>query len=171
MTNSSLALWAAKDLNLFAKYRLDVGFVYIAGGPGVMQSLIGSNTQSADTEAVVPVHAILRGGDAVIVAGVSNKPLFKFVTQKEITEPSQLRKKKDRPRQLRGTNEFTVTAALREWNIPRETVVPRRRGRKRRSFGGNGKKGLGRDGSALRSGVVGGQGGNADFGGSPHAGV
>jgi len=136
-----------------------------------MQSLIGSNTQSADTEAVVPVHAILRGGDAVIVAGVSNKPLFKFVTQKEITEPSQLRKKKDRPRQLRGTNEFTVTAALREWNIPRETVVPRRRGRKRRSFGGNGKKGLGRDGSALRSGVVGGQGGNADFGGSPHAGV
>jgi hypothetical protein len=56
LTSSSLALWAAKDLNLFAKYRLDVDFVYIAGGPGVMQSLIGGNTQSADTDAVVPVH-------------------------------------------------------------------------------------------------------------------
>ncbi|HMF50943.1 MAG TPA: hypothetical protein VK603_19975 [Candidatus Saccharimonadales bacterium] len=94
MTSSSLALWAAKDLKFFARYRLDVDFVYIAGGPRVMQSLIGGNTQSADTDAVVPVHAILPCGDAVIVAGVSNKPLFEFVTQKEITEPSQLRKKK-----------------------------------------------------------------------------
>jgi ABC-type nitrate/sulfonate/bicarbonate transport system substrate-binding protein len=123
LTSSSLALWAAKDLNLFAKYRLDVDFVYIAGGPGVMQSLIAGNTQSADTDAVAPVRAILRGGDAVIVAGVNNKPLFKFVTQKEITEPSQLRKKRIGVASFGGTNEFMVTAALREWNIPREAVV------------------------------------------------
>jgi ABC-type nitrate/sulfonate/bicarbonate transport system substrate-binding protein len=56
VTSSSLALWAAKDFNLFAKYRLDVDFVYNAGGPGVMQSFIGGNTQSADTDAVVPVQ-------------------------------------------------------------------------------------------------------------------
>ena len=122
-SSSQLAIWAAKDLNLFAKYRLDVDLVFISGGARGMQALIGGSTQSADSDGVAPIHAILRGGDAVIVAGLNNKTLFKFVTQKEITEPSQLRKKKIGIANFGGSNEFAVVLALKEWNIQKDAVT------------------------------------------------
>ena len=87
-SSAQLAIWAAKDLNYFSKYRLDVDFVFIPGGARGMQALVGGSTQSADSDGVAPIHVMHRGGDAVIVAGLNNKPLFKFVTQKEITEPA-----------------------------------------------------------------------------------
>ena len=105
-----------------------------------MQALIGGSTQSADSDGVAPIHAILRGGDAVIVAGLNNKTLFKFVTQKEITEPSQLRKKKIGVANFGGSNEFAVVLALKEWNIPKGCRDPRRRRGKRSSPGSDGKE-------------------------------
>jgi NitT/TauT family transport system substrate-binding protein len=122
-SSSQLAVWAAKDFNLFAKYRLDVDLVFISGGARGMQALIGGSTQSADSDGVAPIHAILRGGDAVIVAGLNNKTLFKFVTQKEITDPSQLRKKKIGVANFGGSNEFAVVLALKEWNIQKDAVT------------------------------------------------
>jgi ABC-type nitrate/sulfonate/bicarbonate transport system substrate-binding protein len=122
-SSSQLAVWAAKDLNLFAKYRLDVDLVFISGGARGMQALIGGSTQSADSDGVAPIHAILRGGDAVVVAGLNNKTLFKFVTQKEITDPSQLRKKKIGVANFGGSNEFAVVLALKEWNIQKDAVT------------------------------------------------
>jgi NitT/TauT family transport system substrate-binding protein len=122
-SSSQLAVWAAKDLNIFAKYRLDVDLVFISGGARGMQALIGGSTQSADSDGVAPIHAILRGGDAVIVAGLNNKTLFKFVTQKEITDPAQLRKKKIGVANFGGSNEFAVVLALREWNIQKDAVT------------------------------------------------
>ena len=122
-SSSQLAVWAAKDLNLFAKYKLDVDLVFIAGGARGMQALIGGSTQSADSDGVAPIHAILRGGDAVIVAGLNNQALFKFGTQKEITDPSQLRKKKIGVANFGGSNEFAVVLALKEWNIQKDAVT------------------------------------------------
>ena len=122
-SSAQLAIWAAKDLNLFSKYGLDVDFVFIAGGARGMQALVGGSTQSADSDGVAPIHVIHRGGDAVIVAGLNNKPLFKFVTQKEITEPALLRKKRIGVANFGGSTEFAVTTALKEWNIPREAVT------------------------------------------------
>ncbi len=122
-SSSQLAVWAAKDLNLFAKYRLDVDLVFISGGARGMQALIGGSTQSADSDGVAPIHAILRGGDAVIVAGLNNKTLFKFVTQKEITDPAQLHKKRIGVANFGGSNEFAVVLALREWNIQKDAVT------------------------------------------------
>ena len=122
-SSTQLAVWAAKDLNLFTKYGLDVDLVFISGGARGMQALIGGSTQSSDSDGVAPVHAILRGGDAVIVAGLNNKTLFKFVAQKDITEPSQLRGKKIGVANFGGSNEFAVVLALKEWNIPKTAVT------------------------------------------------
>jgi ABC-type nitrate/sulfonate/bicarbonate transport system substrate-binding protein len=122
-SSSQLAVWAAQDLNLFSKYGLDVDFVFIPGGARGLQALLGGSTQSADSDGVAPIHAIVRGGDAVVVAGLNNKTLFKFVTQKTITEPSQLRKKRIGVANFGGSNEFAVVMALKEWNLPRDAVT------------------------------------------------
>ena len=122
-SSTQLAVWAAKDLNLFAKYGLDVDLVFIAGGARGMQALIGGSTHSADSDGVAPVHAILRGGDAVMVGGLNNTTLFKFVAQQEITDPSHLRGKRIGVANFGGSNEFAVLLALREWNIPKAAVT------------------------------------------------
>ena len=70
-SSSQGAIWAAKDLGLFEKYGLNVDLVFISGGARGMQALLGGSTQAADSDGVGPVNAILRGGDAVIVAGAA----------------------------------------------------------------------------------------------------
>ncbi len=88
-----------------------------------MQALLGGSIQASDSDGVGPVNAILRGGDAVIISGLINKSLFKFVAQKEITSPAQLRNKKIGVANFGGSNEFAVLLALKEWNLSRDAVT------------------------------------------------
>ena len=122
-SSTQLAIWAAKDLGLFAKYGLDADLVFISGSARAMQALLGGSIQAADSDGVGPINAILRGGDVVIVAGLINKTLFKFVAQKEISAPAQLRGKKIGVANFGGSNEFAVLLALKEWNLPKEAVT------------------------------------------------
>jgi len=122
-SSAQLAIWAAKDLGLFAKYGLDADLVFISGSARAMQALLGGSIQAADSDGIGPINAIQRGGDAVIVAGLINKSFFKFVAQKEITAPAQLRNKRIGVANFGGSNEFAVLLALKEWNIPKEAVT------------------------------------------------
>jgi ABC-type nitrate/sulfonate/bicarbonate transport system substrate-binding protein len=119
---AQIPLWAARDLGTFRKYHLDVEGVLILGGARGMQALLGGSTHSANMAAMVPVRTALAGGDVVIVGGFLNKNLLKFVAQKAITKPGELRGKKIGIANFGGSNEFGVLLALREWAIPREAV-------------------------------------------------
>jgi ABC-type nitrate/sulfonate/bicarbonate transport system substrate-binding protein len=119
---AQLPLWTGRDLGTFRKYQLDVEGVLILGGARGMQALLGGSTQSANMAAMVPIRTALAGGDAVIVGGFLNKNLLKFVAQKTITKPGDLRGKKVGIANFGGSNEFGVLLALREWGIPREGV-------------------------------------------------
>jgi len=87
-----------------------------------MQALLGGSTHSANMAAMVPIRTALAGGDVVIVGGFLNKNLLKFVAQKTIAKPGDLRGKKVGIANFGGSNEFGVLLALREWGIPRESV-------------------------------------------------
>lgn len=96
------------------------------GGARGMQALLGGSTHSANMAAMVPIRTALGGGEVVIVGCFLNKNLLKFIAQKDITKPSDLRGKKIGIANFGGSNEFGVLLALREWGIPREavTVIP-----------------------------------------------
>jgi len=115
--------WTAKDLGLFEKYGLNVDLVFIPGGARGMQALLGGSTHIADSDGVAPINAVLRGGELVIVAGVINKSLFRFVAQKDVADPADLRGKKIGVANFGGSNEFAVLLALKRWNISREAVT------------------------------------------------
>ena len=122
-SSAQLTIWAAKDLGIFAKYGLDADLVFISGSARGMQALLGAACRRWDSDGIGPINAILRGGDLVIVAGLINKSLFKFVAQKEIAAPAQLRGKKIGIANFGGSNEFAVLLALKEWNISKEAVT------------------------------------------------
>ena len=76
-------MWPANDIGLSQKYGLSVDVVVISG----MQSLLGGSTETSSSSAAMgPINNVLAGGDAVIIGGVLNKNLLKFVPRKEIRE-------------------------------------------------------------------------------------
>ena len=121
-----IPLWTGRELGIFRKYQLDLEGVLIVGGARGMQALLGGSTHSANMAAMVPIRTALSGGEVVIVGCFLNKNLLKFIAQKDITKPSDLRGKKIGIANFGGSNEFGVLLALREWGIPREavTVIP-----------------------------------------------
>jgi NitT/TauT family transport system substrate-binding protein len=120
---TQLPFWTAKHLGLFAKYGLTVELVAISSGARGMQALVGGSTQSANMAAMSPIHTVLGGGDAAIVAGYLNKSLFKLVSQRDVRKPAELRGKRIGVANFGGSTEFGVLMALKELNVPRESVT------------------------------------------------
>src|SRR6185503_7086685 len=114
--------WTAKHLGIFEKYGLRVEIVAISSGARGMQALVGGSTQSANMAAMSPIHTVLGGGEVAIVAGYLNRSLFKLVSQKDIRKAAELRGKRVGLANFGGSTEFGVLMALKELNVPRETV-------------------------------------------------
>ena len=79
-----LPVWSAKDLGLSQKFGLSVDMVVISGGTIGVQSLLGGSTQTSSSNAMGAINTVMSGDDAVIIGGVLNKNLLKFVARKEI---------------------------------------------------------------------------------------
>jgi NitT/TauT family transport system substrate-binding protein len=116
-------IWAAKDLGLFERYGLSAELVLIPGSARGMAALISDSTQIAQGSASAPIPVRLRGGDVTIIAAALNKFAVSFVAQKEIQKPGDLIGKKIGILNFGGSNDLAVTLALKEWNIPRQSVT------------------------------------------------
>ena len=116
-------LWAAKDLELFKKHGLKTEMVLITGGAGGMAALISGSSDFAQGSASASIPIRLRGGDLVIVAAALNKFPFSVVAQKEIRKPTDLIGKKIGILNFGGSTDLAITLALKEWNIPRQSVT------------------------------------------------
>jgi ABC-type nitrate/sulfonate/bicarbonate transport system substrate-binding protein len=116
-------LWAAKDLGIFEKYGLSVDTVMIAGSARGIQALLGDSTQIIQGDPASPILAASRGAEIAIIAQPLNTFPFTFLTQKEIRKPADLSGKKIGILNFGGASELAVTAALREWNVPLQSVT------------------------------------------------
>jgi ABC-type nitrate/sulfonate/bicarbonate transport system substrate-binding protein len=69
------------------------------------------------------IAAINQGADLVLIAASLNKFPFSLVAQKTITKPADLVGKKIGIVALGGAHEVSMVLALKEWNIPRQSVT------------------------------------------------
>jgi NitT/TauT family transport system substrate-binding protein len=116
-------IWAAKDLGLLAKYGLDADVVMVPGSTREIQALLGGSVHFAQVDAATTINAVNQGADLVIVSGSLNTFPFSFVAQKEIRKPDDLVGKKIGIVGFGGANELAVALALKEWNVPRQSVT------------------------------------------------
>lgn len=116
-------IWAAHDLGLLDRQGLNAELVMIPGSARGMQALLSGSTQFAQGSATGPISIIIKSGDLVIVAAALNKFPFSVVTQKEIRKPADLIGKKIGIVNFGGSNELAVRLALREWNIPAQSIT------------------------------------------------
>jgi ABC-type nitrate/sulfonate/bicarbonate transport system substrate-binding protein len=116
-------LWATKDLGLLNKYGINADLVLTPGSTRQIQALLGNSAQFAQVDAVTTINAIAQGADLVMISGSLNTFPFSFVAQKEIRKPEDLAGKKIGIVGFGGANELAVLLALKEWNLPRQSVT------------------------------------------------
>ena len=116
-------VWAAKDFGLFAKYGLNPDLVMISGSAPGTQALLGGSTHFAQTDGTALIVAISQGADLVLIAAAVNKFPFSLVVQKNIRQPTDLIGKKVGIVAFGGAHELAMALALKEWNIPRQSVT------------------------------------------------
>lgn len=116
-------VWAAKDLGLLSKYGVSADVVMVPGSPRGIQALLGGSVHFAQVDAATTANAIQQGADLVMISGSMNTFPFSFVAQKEIRKPEDLSGKKIGIVGFGGANELAVVLALKEWNVPRQSVT------------------------------------------------
>jgi ABC-type nitrate/sulfonate/bicarbonate transport system substrate-binding protein len=116
-------IWAAKDLGMFGKYGVNADVVMVPGSTREIQALLGGSVHFAQVDAVTTINAISQGADLVIISGSLNTFPFSFVAQKEIRKPEDLTTKKIGIVGFGGANELAIVLALKEWNVPRQSVT------------------------------------------------
>ncbi len=116
-------VWAAKDLGLLKKYGLNAEAVMVPGSTREIQALVAGSVHFAQVDAVTTMNAINQGADLVMISGSLNTFPFSFVAQKEIRRPEDLAGKKIGILGFGGANELAVILALKEWNVPRQSVT------------------------------------------------
>ncbi len=108
--------WIAKDQGIFTKYGLDVTLQSIAGGSNPTAALISGQIQALQIS-VEAISASLEGADLVYVAAPVSSPLFWFMSQPSITDPSQLKGKKIAATGVGTASYFADVVALRSLGL------------------------------------------------------
>ena len=116
-------LWATKELGLLAKYGINGDLVLTPGSTRQIQALVGNSVHFAQVDAVTTINAISQGAELVMISGSLNTFPFSFVAQKEIRKPEDLTGKKIGIVGFGGANELAILLALKEWNMPRQSVT------------------------------------------------
>jgi ABC-type nitrate/sulfonate/bicarbonate transport system substrate-binding protein len=116
-------LWAAKDFGFLTKHGVNVDLVMIPGSARGAQAMLGGSIHFGQIDGTALISAINQGADLVFVASSLNKFPFSLVAQKNIRQPKDLLGKKVGIVAFGGAHEVSLILALKEWNIPRQSVT------------------------------------------------
>jgi NitT/TauT family transport system substrate-binding protein len=117
------AVWVAEQRGLFRKNGLDPEIVVIGGaGPMGVSALLAGDIQFVTSAGDAIVNANLRGGDTVMVAGVINSGLQRFVARPEIKSQADIKGKKIGVTRIGAVSHAALLIILRRWGMSERDV-------------------------------------------------
>ena len=117
---ASLATWVGIDVGIFNKHGLDVGLIYIGGGPRAMATTIANETQITQGAGTGSILAKLGGADTVMVATILNTTPQSLMVIPEIRSPQDLRGKKLGVTRFGALSDFGVRKYLQKVGLDSE---------------------------------------------------
>lgn len=124
ITVSQTLLHVVKDAGIFARYGLKITPVLLGGGTRAAMSLVAGDVKILFMGAPAIVNPIAQGMDAVIVAGITNRLDFAFITYPEIKKPEDLKGQTIASGPFGSTADFYVRYLLGKWNLdPKKDVT------------------------------------------------
>ena len=117
ISGSQAILRVIKDAGIFLRNGLDPSLVLIAGGSGIIQSVIAGDLPIAVVSGEPSILARLQGADTVILGGVVNIIDFSIITAPEIKKPQDLKGKKLAVSRFGSSTDFVIRYALEKWGL------------------------------------------------------
>jgi ABC-type nitrate/sulfonate/bicarbonate transport system substrate-binding protein/LysM repeat protein len=117
-------LWVSHEHGFFLKYGLETQLILAEGGSRAAQMLGSGEVLFAQMAGPGVIQAVLRGADAVMIAGVVNTLTFQFIVQKGITQPDQLKGKSLAVTRYGSSTDFATRYVLDKYGLkPNSDVV------------------------------------------------
>jgi len=116
-------LWTTKEAGLFEKNGLNVQLIFLKGGTEAAQALITGDIPFAMTGGSGVISSNLAGSGTMILAGLENEILFKFVTAREIISPDKLRGQKLGVASLGGSTYLATLRVLQHFALKPSDVT------------------------------------------------
>lgn len=91
ISGNGLPAWMAKEAGLFRKNGLDVQIVYFRGGTITAMALVARETPISQVSGPPIVSAVLKGADAVVIAGGNVVSEYWLMSRPEIKTAEQLK--------------------------------------------------------------------------------
>jgi NitT/TauT family transport system substrate-binding protein len=120
---ASWSTWVAKDVGIFQKYGLDVGLIYIGGGPRAMSTTIANETQITQGAGTGSILAKLAGADTVMIASILDTTPQSLMVIPEIRSPQELKGKKLGVTRFGALSDFGVRKYLQKIGLEPEKEV------------------------------------------------
>jgi NitT/TauT family transport system substrate-binding protein len=117
ISGSQAILRVTKDAGIFLRNGLDPSLVLIAGGSGIVQSLIAGDLPVAIVSGEPSILARLQGADTVILGGLVNIIDFSVIVAPEIKKPQDLKGKKLAVSRFGSSTDFVLRYALDKWGL------------------------------------------------------
>jgi NitT/TauT family transport system substrate-binding protein len=120
---ASLPTWVATDAGIFNKHGLDVGLIYIGGGPRAMATTIANETQITQGAGTGSILAKLGGADTVMVATIIDTSPQSLMVVPDIRSPQDLKGKKLGVTRFGALSDFGVRKYLQKSGLEPEKDV------------------------------------------------
>jgi NitT/TauT family transport system substrate-binding protein len=120
---ASLSTWVAVDAGIFHKHGLDVGLIYIGGGPRAMSTTIANETQITQGAGTGSILARLGGADTVTVATLLDTTPQSLMVHPDLRSAQDLKGKKIGVTRFGALSDFGVRKYLQKINLEPEKDV------------------------------------------------
>ncbi|MBM4263060.1 MAG: ABC transporter substrate-binding protein [Deltaproteobacteria bacterium] len=119
------ATWVAAERGFFRKQNLDVEVIVTGqGGTVGIAALLSNDVQMISSAGDLLAAAGLRGGEAVMLAGVVNKGLQRIMTIPEIKTPADLKGKRVGVTRIGAVSHVVLQMMLQRWKMnPADVTV------------------------------------------------
>lgn len=112
------ATWVAAERGFFRKQNLDVEVIVTGqGGTVGMAALIANDIQIVSSAGDLLAAAAVRGGEAVMLAGVVNKGLQRIMTIPEIKTPADLKGRRVGVTRIGAVSHVVLQMMLQRWKM------------------------------------------------------
>lgn len=120
---ASLSTWVAADAGLFNKHGLEVGLIYIGGGPRAMATTMANETQITQGAGTGSILAKVGGADAVMFATLLDTTPQSLMVHPDVKSPQELKGKKLGVTRFGALSDFGVRKYLEKINLHPEKDV------------------------------------------------
>ncbi len=112
------ATWVAQERGLFRKHKIDAEVIVTGqGGTVGIAALLSNDVQMLSSAGDLLAAAALRGGEAVMLAGVVNKGLQRIMTIPEIKTPSDLKGRRVGVTRIGAVSHVVLQMMLQRWKM------------------------------------------------------